>query len=54
MCRWFRLAALVQAKIQHPHSCDIWEIHMDVKQACCAIYHVLEALDSDSEGYRDA
>ena len=40
-------AALVQAKVQHPNSCDILEIQMEINDTNCAIFHVLEALDSD-------
>jgi len=40
-------AALAQAKVQHPNSCKIHEVQLEIEKNCCAIYHVLEALDRD-------
>lgn len=42
-------AALVQAKVQHPNSCDILEVQLQIKENSCTICHVLEALDGDVE-----
>jgi len=40
-------AALAQAKVQHPNSCDILEVQMEIDDTNCTIYHVLEPLDTD-------
>lgn len=40
-------AALAQAKVQHPNSCDILEVQMKIKDTNCVIYHILEALEGD-------
>jgi len=42
-------AALAQAKVHHPNSCDILEVQMEIEQTNCSIFHVLEALETDLE-----
>ena len=42
-------SALSQAKVQHPNSCDILELRLEFDRYCCAVHHILEALDSDVE-----
>lgn len=38
-------AALSQAKVQHPHTCDILEVYLTIQQSNCSVFHILEALD---------
>ena len=40
-------AALAQAKVQHPNTCEILEVQMEINTTNCSIFHVLEALDTD-------
>ena len=40
-------AALTQAKVQHPNSCYILEVQMEIDRTNCSIFHVLEALETD-------
>jgi len=39
-------AALFQAKVQHPNSCEVLEVKVHIEKANCYVYHVLEALDT--------
>ena len=44
--------ALVQARVQHSHTCDILEVNLRFVKAgangrLCCVYHVLEVLESD-------
>lgn len=38
-------AALAQAKVQHPHACDILEVQLEIDKTNCAVYHILQALE---------
>lgn len=38
-------AAIAQAKVQHPHSCDLMEVRLKIEGSNCAVFHILEALD---------
>lgn len=40
-------AAIVQAKVHHPHICEILEVQVEIQEDKCAVMHVLEALESD-------
>ena len=39
-------AALSQAKVQHPHTCDILEVQFEARGTDCFIHHILESLDT--------
>ena len=39
--------ALAQAKVHHPNTYEILEVQLEIDKSNCAIFHVLEAMDSD-------
>jgi serine/threonine protein kinase len=41
-------AALSQAKVQHPHTCDILEVQFKAGGSNCEIYHILESLETSA------
>lgn len=41
-------AALAQAKVHHPNTCEILEVQFVFNDTGCTIHHVLEALDTDA------
>ena len=46
MVRTFN-AALAQAKVPHPHTCDILEVQMEIERDSCSIFHILETSVED-------
>lgn len=39
-------AALNQAKVRHPHTCDIIEVQFEARGQDCVIHHILESLET--------
>jgi serine/threonine protein kinase len=37
-------AAICQAKMQHPNTCELLEVQLEIREGNCYIYHVLEPL----------
>jgi len=40
-------AALAQAKVPHPRTCDILEVQMEIERDSCSIFHILETSVED-------
>jgi len=43
-------SALIQAKVQHPHSCDVLELQIELDKATCSLFQVWEALQTSLLG----
>lgn len=37
-------SALIQAKVQHPHTCDVLELHLELDKNICTLFQVWEDL----------
>lgn len=43
-------SALIQAKVQHPHSCDILELQIELDKTACSLFQIWEALQASLRG----
>lgn len=37
-------SVLIQAKVQHPHTCDVLELHLELDKNICSLFQVWEEL----------